>query len=324
MASPYGPVEHATPEVMAELGEVACSLEVVDAQLIRGHDWGGDEQVADAGAVASEREKAFRLIDAGRPFIVTGLGFDAPFWELRTLETAFPQWFNDEGYVRIANDEAISAELKKHYEQPVWLADLGDGSVADLDIGSEYLFTGKSGKITRRHIDDGCSAAFSLQLRGHKIWDLDFPLNATGEVYADDGSVLAPEEETLVSCILYPGDAIVFFAGWHHETVILSDEDSVSVSFDFTAPTRGGAQASFYAKHGEALLGTPYYCDCVATMDPAAMDDAAKLADYDAQCDFLKAPTFGGSAVAGDDRGSLPCKEGEYCWLCPADDELLD
>jgi hypothetical protein len=89
--------------------------------------------------------------------------------------------------------------------------------------GNEWVHWGHPPCGAKRHMDLTCTARVSVQVRGRKRWRL-YPLT-TSPAWSQ---VLRPLE-----VVLGPGDALVWFPGWEHETGIEAGP-SVSLSLHFT------------------------------------------------------------------------------------------
>ncbi|KNC48798.1 uncharacterized protein AMSG_00578 [Thecamonas trahens ATCC 50062] len=239
-----------------ELAATACSLRRFSAHAVA-----NDKSV---------REELYDEIDGGRPVVVTGHTFDEQFWSIEHLGEVFPGLYDVSDDVNVAEDEAMRAQLREHYDVPEWLN--RDGLVPTF--GSDYVFVGRLMDVNDRHIDSGCAVSFSFQLAGVKLWDLDNPGNRSAG--ADDFD----------SCVLHPGDVLVFYPGWYHETTVLSDEPSLAISLYFSSPA--WSLNRYYAAYADHLLAIPEYCSCYKTMLPETVDDAELAAGYKASCDYIR------------------------------------
>lgn len=128
----------------------------------------------------------------------------------------------------------VSEVLKESYRSPYFFRGLAEYS------SGEYFFLGQRGRQGReKHIDYTCNSTWSVQLNGRKIWRLYSPshplsqLRTETEGFTDFDHSAHPA--TAYETLLKPGEIIVWFPGWSHETFAV-DEINSAMSSEFRLP----------------------------------------------------------------------------------------
>lgn len=108
-------------------------------------------------------------------------------------------------------------------------------------------------------VDTGCLNSYAVQLQGTKMWLLWPP--PTRDQYGDLHNSSADLKP--VATILHPGDLLVFFPGWLHETHVI-DWPSLSMSIYWGHPHPDFQPTRFYSSYGRDILRTypSEYCPC--------------------------------------------------------------
>jgi hypothetical protein len=108
-------------------------------------------------------------------------------------------------------------------------------------------------------VDTGCLNSYAVQMQGSKMWLLWPPPKRDADgilVNSTDG--LRP-----MATILYPGDLLVFYPGWLHETHVIEHPSlSMSIYWDHRHPDFRPTE--FYARHASDILKAypEEYCSC--------------------------------------------------------------
>ena len=282
-------------EYFAALAEMPCDIPIIDAVAI-------DEEMLTGGG--EHVELARSLLSKGYPFVTRGNELDEPFWHADNLEKVLPEWFDREEGLITAHEDYVRAILRAHYSTPSFLTKDGVGP----DLFSEFLFRAKKAQANSRHIDEGCESSYSLQMRGWKLWELDLPWNDT----AGPG----PHGDGKLRCVLRPGDALFFYAGWYHRTMPITDDESVAISMYFHNPIV--SHEEFYANFGDKLLAPPYYCDCLGFFKPAQARNVTAVAESLSACDVIRKTTDDPTFM--DDLGT---DDPDMADSCPPDASVL-
>eukprot|EP00118_Oscarella_pearsei_P012884 m.98257 g.98257 ORF g.98257 m.98257 type:complete len:287 (+) comp36974_c0_seq4:633-1493(+) len=143
------------------------------------------------------------------------------------------------------NDPSLSTPITRDYERPSFVPSAWWQAASG---GNEWLHWGWAPSGAKRHVDLMCSSRMSVQVKGRKVWKF-YPLtNDSGISSIHFKEVMRNWKGTLNS-----GDAVVWFPGWDHETKIVGDAQSVSISLHFW-PTQGTQYERHFSQYLEQRI----------------------------------------------------------------------
>ncbi|XP_026299681.1 uncharacterized protein LOC725952 isoform X2 [Apis mellifera] len=112
-------------------------------------------------------------------------------------------------------DEEIGSLLRQHYHRPYFLPATAETEKTD------WIFMGSHGYGAPMHVDDVEHPSWQAQIKGEKLWILD------------------PPRECHYACkrlevVVHPGEIIVLDTNrWYHQTVIVSEEMSITIGAEY-------------------------------------------------------------------------------------------
>jgi len=176
------------------------------------------------------------------------------------LEAETERAFREGGHISWLNrDPEVSAYLQSSYDLPHFLKGLGE---AEGEYDPYFSLGQRSGQGRDVHMDHTCNNTFSAQLIGRTIWRLYSPSHPKSNIHRElnsnnVGAGTANDQNvnkyksikdakkgkrgtesfrpTAYEFILYPGEVLVWYPGWSHETFSIDDVNT-ALSIDFRLP----------------------------------------------------------------------------------------
>jgi len=175
------------------------------------------------------------------------------FWRYGNLMTY--DWFVKMAvdYTKTVPTRELERFLHDHFQVPYFLKWKNQFPPDDL---IELFYQMDIGRVTDRHLDTGCGHSYSFQMQGIKTW-LFFPFSDL-VVKTPEGNTYLPKP---IKAVIHPGEAIVFYPGWWHETEIIQGP-SLSLSIYWAHPNPEFDSTYYNEEIQATLLQVREYCYC--------------------------------------------------------------